>query len=74
MKDKQQTNMEAKTQKNETKLGKDILHKRNKEQKHKVQIRVSGHEYSCACIGPIRSPVVCVYACAYSKHVYVYTP
>ena len=34
MKDKQQTNMEAKTQKNETKLGKGILHKRNKEQKH----------------------------------------
>ena len=31
MKDKQQTNMEAETQKHETKPGKGILQKRNKE-------------------------------------------
>ena len=31
MKDKQQTNMEAETQKHESKLDKGILHKRNKE-------------------------------------------
>ena len=44
-----------------------------KKQKHKVQIRVSGHEYSFAYIGPICNPVVFVYACACSKHVYAYT-
>ena len=33
MKDKQQTNMEAETQKHETKPDRGILHKRNKETK-----------------------------------------